>query len=79
MRGPVFYRVWKIRPQPGRCRGCQQRVAWVYLDTGKKLPLEPEAVPIREERTPAGARFDVYAGEASHLWHCPAKGAKGSR
>lgn len=72
-RPSVLYHVWKIRGQDGRCRYCKGPVHWVYLDTGKKLPLEPNARALREERTTSGARFLVYAGEASHLWHCPAK------
>lgn len=72
---PVFYRVWRIPGRQALCRNCKKPIRWVYLDNGKKLPLEPRAMPIRLEQSTSGARFEVYDGEASHLWHCPKKPA----
>lgn len=71
----TFYRAWLIPTRQVRCRRCGAWVRFVYLDTGKRLPLEADAKPLREEVGANQARFDVYAGEASHLWRCPQKKA----
>ena len=73
MRVPTFLRVWRIPVPLARCRNCKAYIRFVYLDTGKRLPLEEHATPVRQETDAHGGKFDIYLADASHLWHCPKK------
>jgi hypothetical protein len=72
--GIVIYRVWRLGRKLGTCKWCHRPIVWVRTDDNRALPFNPHEKPLRQETHPrTQVVFDIFRGEASHLWSCKYK------
>lgn len=69
-----------------KCKGCGKEIKWVYVNSGKKMPVNPQKIPYRfdmrggltlitEDGRIAKAVLDLDSdkyGYESHFATCPA-------
>jgi hypothetical protein len=55
----------------GHCRGCQAPLDWYDTLTGKKMPMNAGAVPLRSVNEPTGRVIAYFAAEDAHWNTCP--------
>lgn len=76
----VTYRIWRLDRKPGVCKYCRQAIVWALTDENRRIPLNVHERPIRQEVDDRRRiTFDVFAGQASHLWTCTEKPRAGQR
>jgi hypothetical protein len=66
-------RLFEDSKAPGRCRGCEAAIDWFETLAGKKMPMNPDAVPRKSEKESGsfGRVVAFYAAEDSHWNTCP--------
>lgn len=75
--------------RPSRCKYCGRPIEWATrLSTerreggrniAKNVPLNPNALTLRYDRTETGVKVEVLSAEALHFVSCPQKPAKPKR
>jgi hypothetical protein len=69
-------RLYEDSRAEGVCRGCHARLDWYATLTGKHMPMNAGAVPVRSEREQTTDRVIAYfAADDSHWVTCPSREA----
>jgi hypothetical protein len=55
----------------GVCRYCKQPFIWRITPTGRSLPIEVHALPVRvDQHAETYVRYELFDREALHMAHC---------
>lgn len=65
-------RLFKDSRQPGTCRGCGAAIDWYKTATGKRMPMNANALPRTVDTDPVTrGLIGSYAAADSHWSSCP--------